>query len=284
MLPELEHIAAPEGSFACRDYTTAGFTFRWHFHPEVELTLILRGSGNRFVGDDIDRFEAGDLVLLGRDLPHTWRSDAPRRGQPHRAIVAQFRTEGPCAAWLGLAECRGITALLARANRGLAFKGPVRRDAAVRMERMMAASPGLPRLVALLETLDLLAASRGGRPLSSARFTAPFRPEQTHRIDRVCRYINDHFQEGLSLAQASAVAHLSESAFSRFFMKMTGRTFKGYLNELRVGAACDLLIRTEDKIAHVASASGFENLSNFNRQFLKRKGISPVAFRRQYSV
>lgn len=281
MLPELERIPTPDSSFACREGIGRGFAFKWHFHPELELTLISRGTGKRFVGDHIGRFGAGDLVLLGANLPHTWRSDRAPAGQTHRSLYVQFRPDLLGPQWLAMPEARGLSSLFDRARRGLLVSGRTRADVAARLERMRGAG-GLARLLHLLETLDVLARSRHLTPLSSPRYAVPTAPAQAHRIDAVCRFLNDHYRRPIALAEAAERAHLSESAFSRFFIRMTGRTFKGYLNELRVGTACDLLVRTEGKVTSIAGASGFQNLSNFNRQFRKVRGMSPAQFRKQF--
>jgi AraC-like DNA-binding protein len=286
MLPELEHIPTPDSSFACREaISPRGFLFKWHFHPELELTYIDHGTGTRFVGDHIERFVAGDLVLLGKNLPHSWRSDAPTAGKPHRSVFAQFRGDDLLGrGWLDIPELRRLPSLFDRAGRGLSIRGVTRRHVIGRMERMLA-TRGLERLLILVETLDLLSRRPAHlSPLSSPRYAAPLGAQQARRIDLVCRYLNDRFREPVTLAEAADVASLSESAFGRFFLKMTGRTFKGYLNELRVGTACDLLVRTETKIATIAGQSGFDNLSNFNRQFLKHRGIGPAQYRRQFGA
>jgi AraC-like DNA-binding protein len=270
----------PGSSFACRSFKMAAFPFRWHFHPEVELTLILRGRGRRFVGDDISRFAERDLVLLGSNLPHTWESDSrARQAGECRSIVIQFRPD-----FLGGAlgkptgEFGAIADLLQRARRGLHFDARGRESAARAMQEMQSLPP-LRRLTLLLEILDTLARDRRARPISSAGFHPAVAWKDQKRVTQVCGFLNSQFTRPIKLAEAADLAGLSDSAFARFFQRATGKQFTAYLSELRVGRACELMIETERKIAMIALESGFENLSHFNRTFLRAKGMTPREFR-----
>ncbi|MBI3858454.1 MAG: AraC family transcriptional regulator [Planctomycetes bacterium] len=267
-------------SFICRRRVDPRFGFYWHVHPEIELTLIVRSRGRRFVGDSIEPYEDGDLVLLGPNLPHTWDSDPRRRG-PQEAVFCQFTETFLGPDFLRAPELAPARRLLGRAGRGLRFTGRTQRAAARKMEGMERL-PGLARLAALLEVLDLLARSREVQPLSSREFLPALRRGDAGRIDRVCRLLNDRFTEKITLPEAAAAAHLSVPAFSRFFRRKTGRTLVAYLNELRTGLACRELIESDRAVSDIAFASGFNNLSNFNRKFLELKRMSPREFRRQF--
>ena len=281
MKAKIERVS-PGGaaSFICRRRTDPRFGFYWHVHPEIELTLIVRSRGRRFVGDSIEPYEEGDLVLLGPNLPHTWDSD-PRRKGPHEAVFCQFSASFLGPEFLRAPEMAGARRLLDRAAQGLRFTGRVQKAVARRMDGMERLQ-GLARLAALLEVLHLLAGSRDARPLSSREFAPPARRADADRIDRVCRFLNERCTGRISLAEAAAAAHLSVPAFSRFFRRRTGRTLVAYLNELRTGLASRELIESDRPISDLAFDSGFNNLSNFNRKFLQLKGMSPREFRRQF--
>jgi AraC-like DNA-binding protein len=279
MKAKVERVSpGAEASFICRRRTDPRFGFYWHVHPEVELTFIVRSRGRRFVGDSIEPYEDGDLVLLGSNLPHTWDSDPRRRG-PHEAVFCQFSESFLGAEFLRSPEMAPARRLLDRAARGLRFTGRTQRAVARRMEGMDRLR-GLARLAALLEVLDELARSRDVRPLSSREFV----PERgdAGRIDRVLRVLNDRCTGRITLAEAAAAAHLSVPAFSRFFRRKTGRTLVAYLNELRTGLACRELVESDRSISDIAFDCGFNNLSNFNRRFLELKGMAPRAFRGQF--
>jgi AraC-like DNA-binding protein len=283
MRARIERVSTgPAASFLCRRRVDARFGFYWHFHLEVELTLIVRSRGRRFVGDSIEPYEEGDLVLLGSNLPHTWDSDPSRQG-PHEAVFCQFSPSFLGQDFLGAPELTAVRRLLERSAQGLRFGGRTQREAARRMEGLEGMQ-GLGRLAALLELLDLLARSREFRTLSTREFVPALRRGDAGRIDRVCRFLNDRCAERVTLAEAAAVAHLSIPAFSRFFRRKTGRTLVAYLNELRTGLACRELIESDRSVSEIAFHSGFNNLSNFNRRFLELKGMSPREFRREHSL
>jgi AraC-like DNA-binding protein len=281
MKARIEKVSTGGGaSFICRRRVDPRFGFYWHFHPEIELTYIVRSRGRRFVGDSIEPYDDGDLVLLGPNLPHTWASD-PRRAGRQEALFCQFSESFLGPDFLRAPELAPVRRLLDRAAHGLRFGGRTQKAVARRMEEMQRLQ-GLGRLAALLEVLDQLARSREQRPLSSREFVPALRPGDAGRIDRVCRILNERFTERVTLAEAAAAAHLSVPAFSRFFRRKTGRTLVAYLNELRTSLACRELIETERSVSDIAFDSGFNNLSNFNRRFLQLKGMSPRDFRRQF--
>jgi AraC-like DNA-binding protein len=283
MIARVERIPAPAASsFVWKRRRDPRFEFAWHVHAEVELTWIVSSRGRRFVGDDVSDYAPGDLVLLGSRLPHTWHSDPGRRGR-HEAVVVQFAPAFLGPGFLEAPELLLVRRLLGRARRGLAFSGGAQRSV-VRLLADMERRDGLPRLRALLEVLETLARSREARPLASAGFVPSLRKSDVERIDRVLGFLAGRYEGDVSLPETAAVAHLSVPAFSRFFKARTGRTFVAYVNELRLGRACRLLIETERPVSDIAFSSGFNNLSNFNRRFLEARGMSPRDYRRAHEA
>lgn len=294
MKPSYEQIhTGRDASFRCFRNTGSSFGFFWHLHPEIELTLIGRSAGRRFVGDSIARFHPGDLVLLGPHLPHTWMSTpgrpAPGLRSSPTTVVVQFLPDFLGPEFLTRPELWRVRRLLAAAARGLHF-GRATRTAVQPGLLRLAKLTGLPQLMELLAILDSLSRAPA-TPLASARFhiapgTDGFNGEHAtgagHRITNVCRFINAHYPEPLSQSAAARFAHLSNSAFSRFFKRATGQSFTDYVGALRLSLACDRLIQTEAKIATIAQDCGFANLSNFNRRFAASKKLTPREFRRQY--
>ena len=122
------------------------------------------------------------------------------------------------------------------------------------------------------------------RELSSIEFNYPFQPNEQSRIDKVCTYINKNYKKPLRLEDVATIANMSSTAFSRFFKKSTGKTFVNYVNELRIGWACKLLIETEMTIAEICYEVGFNNLSNFNRRFYERHKMSPRRYRQEFGA
>lgn len=251
----------------------------WHYHPEYQLTLVRRGEGKRFVGDDVAPFKAGDLVLTGPNLPHMWVSS---RAGPHEALILQFPGSIFGGRFLELPEMSAVRRLLERSARGLRFGDAARGKVAGRVIGM-GRRRGLARLIGLLEILRVLSQAPVERTLSSRAWAPDVGFFDRERIDRICRHAAENAGRPLSLAQAAAAAHMSVPAFTRFFRGCSGKSFLEYLTELRIGTACRLLLETDRRVSEIGAMSGFRNLSNFNRRFRALKGLSPREFRAQYS-
>ncbi len=280
MLPLRETVEPSAGqSFAWLSFDLPAFPYRWHFHPEYELTLISSGRGQRFVGNSIERFEPGDLVLLGPHLPHTWESTADP-AERSRAVVIQFTTQPLGGTDFDQPEFADIRRLLAAAVRGLVFDhstDPITRP----LIESGATLPPLGRLLRLLEVLQQLARSGGGRPLADTAFCRQPRTRDADRIDRICRHVLKHLATPPGLTEAATLTGMSPAGFSRFFRRMTGRTFTGWTHEVQIAQACQLLARTGQSVTTIAGQAGFDNLSHFNRIFKRLRGCTPRQFRQQ---
>ncbi|CAN5374712.1 AraC family transcriptional regulator [soil metagenome] len=275
----LEHIVPlPGESFVCREFASTRFTMPWHFHPECELTLIVKGRGLRYVGDSIERFEDGELVLLGSSLPHYWWQSPDDQRKAH-SVVVQF-AEGFAGGMLELEEAREIRQLLVRARRGLFLEGSLRDEITRDLSRLKELS-GWKKLCLLLEILGRLAADRS-RFLASAGYAPDLDERDGRRLVSVCQYVNESFGESVRHPKAASLAGLSPAAFSRFFRKRMGKTFEAYVTEVRIGHACRRLTEADSRITEVAFGVGFNNLSNFNRHFRKLKGLSPREYRQSF--
>jgi AraC-like DNA-binding protein len=273
-----EKLLAPEnGAFHFKVRRDPAFDFCWHHHPQLELTLITASRGRRFVGDHIDSYGPGDLVLVGGDLPHTWCSLPEDRGRRHEAVVIQF-DPALLGVQLSSPALRPLARLFERAALGLRFSGEAQREVSQRM-RALPRLPVLRQMAELYLILERLSADDEAETLAARPLVASFAPGGRHPIDRVCSFLNERFGEPLRLAQLARIAAMSPSAFSRSFHRSTGKTVTGYITELRLTRACQLLVETDDPIADVAAACGFTNLSNFNRHFLRRRKMRPRELR-----
>jgi AraC-like DNA-binding protein len=143
---------------------------------------------------------------------------------------------------------------------------------------------GVSRLVGFLQVLDRLAQSQESHSLCRQEYVPVLRDDRERRIDKVCSYLAQHYTGSVTQPAAAAIAGLSVSAFSHFFKTTMGRSFTEYVIELRIGHACKLLIETEDSIAAIAYASGFNNLANFNRRFADAQNVTPKVYRQQFTV
>lgn len=271
------------GSFNVREFKLPEFSSQWHFHPEYELTYIVNGNGSRFVGDSIARFGPGDLVLIGADLPHVWRNDAPAkvRAEYAHSVVVQFDEDSFGKGFLERPELQQAVKLLVKSRRGIEFS---QRTSALAKSLLLAMNDlaGLPRLIRLLELLDLLANAGNFKLLPSPGFSPELDPFAGERINAAHQYVFRNFTGRIDHEAMARNAGMSASAFSRYFRRLTGRTVSETVNEVRIGHARRMLIETDRTISEVAYASGFESLSNFNRRFRDISGISPREFRQQH--
>jgi len=285
MKAAIQKLPTPQrSSFIYHVKSSAGFRFNWHFHPEYELTLIIRSQGKRFVADNICDYQDGDLVLLGPNLPHTWQSSPmPDRPARHQACVIQFPKDLLGRGFFAASELRQVRSLLRRSAHGLRFTGGSREEASQRIKALEKLS-GLRRLTAFLEILELLARSRRTAAISSSGFMPSLHHGNHRRIDRVCKYINSNYQRDISQPYVAEMLQMNPSSFSSFFKKTVGLTFVQYVCNLRISHACRLLMETELSILDVCYQSGFNNLSNFNRHFLRSKAMSPRRYRSEFTL
>jgi AraC-like DNA-binding protein len=286
MKAKFERVIAGEGRlFAAFESWGSRFHAPHHFHPELELTGILGGDGRRIIGDSIEAFAAGDLVLIGANVPHQYSSTGSSLDAGARAgsVVIQFLPEVFGTAFLESRDGAPVRRLMGRAGRGLAFTGSVVREVAGRMRALVAGS-GPRRFVLLIEILELLARSRRARELASRGFSPVRDCGEASRVSRACDFIQKRFGQDIAQTDAAAQVALSPSAFSRMFRSATGLTFTAFLTGVRVSEACRRLLETDETVAEIAFLCGFNNLSNFNRRFLAAKGLTPREYRRACSV
>lgn len=277
MKPFYEDISSKKGGQSVLAYRldVPAFEFKWHYHPEYELTLITAGSGKRVVGDSHENFGPGDLVLIGPSMPHTWVSDLAE--QDCSAIVVQFPGSFTDTV-TGFPEFGKVAALLELSSRGLCFPGKPE------LQQMLCALPagaGPAKIIGLFSILEQLSQQQPVI-LASQGFVPVTGSENETRINKVCRYVQRNIDRKIHLGEVAGLIHLSESAFCKFFRRATGRTFSDYVNDVRVSRACALLTGSDQPIGAIAYSCGFENLAYFNRVFLKKKSISPKAFRRDF--
>lgn len=282
MKPVLEHLALPNriGSVSRNLVEAPFFPFHWHYHPEWELTLVMRGEGSRIVGDSIEPYQTGDLVLLGPDLPHSWHSDAataPVGGES--ALVLHFAEDVLADVPERLPEFEGLRSLRSAARRGMRFPSP---PALIReaMEAVAVRS-GIDAVLRLLDLLDRLS-KLPHDILASATYQAGSDSGTEHRLSIVLAHIRKNLHGRLPVEEAAEKVGLSPSAFSRFFRSMVGQTYIGYVTGQRITMAANLLLHENLSIGEVAYRCGYNNLSNFNRQFTAAKQMTPSQFRRRY--
>lgn len=275
---ELVDIGSQE-SFKAWQHGYPFRTVRWHFHPEYELHHVAATSGHYFVGDFIGSFVPGNLILTGPNLPHNWVSECPGGAEvPLRSRVVQFTEAFIGDAMRLFPELGACRDMLAASRRGLLF--PVATSAEVGpMIAELVDARGPRRVELFLGVLGRLAAAPA-TPLTSTGYLPDPSGFMSAGINAALAYINRNLTERFGEPDLAALSQLTPSAFSRSFRRHTGMTLVQYVSRLRINLACQLLMSPErPAITEVAFASGFNNLSNFNRQFLAQKGMPPSRFR-----
>lgn len=249
----------------------------WHFHPELQLCCVTRGSGQRMIGDRLCDIEAGEVVLLGSNLPHVWRYDSTVPGDIE-ATVVHFDPTVLGADWLQRPELRDVRLLLTRAGQGLQASGLLRQTLANRIVQL-GSIHGLPRMIGLLEILHLMSESRELQTVCSTGYQPVAAQLDVERLHRACEYINENAHKELTRNRVADVVHMSGSGFSRFFKSHTGMTFQEFVSDVRISRACQLLANAELTITEVALQCGFAELSTFNRAFKRYRDTTPSTYR-----
>lgn len=253
---------------------------RWHYHRASELTLIQRGSGTRFVADHIELFDAGDLVLIGSNVPHYWHQHGSSAG-----LSLQWDLSREHGIWSLGEAVAPLRKLAADAQRGLHLRGATALAATDRMQELLHLA-GFPRLMAFLELLNLLAQAPESetRPLAARPFQLDGTAEQHDAIQRVVSYITAHYRDPIRLDALLPLAGMSRATFARQFHRHAGKSFSTFLNQVRLQAVCRALRETSEPISAIAFSNGFNQLSFFNRLFRREFGINPGAFRERRLV
>lgn len=277
----LKVISNPTQSFSVTREVCEAFYGDYHYHPEFELTLIMKGEGTRFVGDTIEPFESGDLVLVGSDLPHVWKSkipDQPERSKTNSSSIAvHFSKQFLGDHFLKLPELQPIRELLDRSARGIQVVGKTKQHVADLLTKILNQT-NTERLITLLDILYRISLSTQNRLLTSYNFSSMYLPDDSVRIKNVYQYVVTNFKSQIKLEDAASAANMSTTSFCRYFKKHTQKTFSGFVNEIRISYACHLLKDTDKKIVDVCYESGFSNLSNFNKQFKLVLKMTPMQY------
>lgn len=261
------------------------FYDRLHYHPEWQITLILRSEGMLYAGDGMCRFQKGDVFCIGSNLPHLFRNDSKYYEQESayaEAVSVFFDQDSLGRGFFEVPELRATKYLLRDANKGVYFSNETLPSALQPLVIAMQWKEGIPLLQDFLSLLEHLSKPGLGQTLSSISYDQSQAEAAGKRLDEVLQFIFQNYQQKITVEQAAQVSNLSVPAFCRYFKLHTRKTFIAYVNEVRVNAACQLLMEHTYSIAQIAYKVGFNNLSNFNRQFKKIKGMAPSAFQQHY--
>jgi len=257
------------------------FTYPWHFHPEFEILYVIDGYGTSFVADSIEEFQSGDLALIGSTLPHFWRSDEKYLNSEGKLkvkyIVIQFPTDFLKDEITNYPEYHLIGDLLERASKGIRFSPEFARKIENKIMKL-SKSDGFERIIHLQELLQALAKTQDYKLLAGEFYQQENHTFTNFRLTKVLQFLNTNYQRKIELETVADIANLHPAAFCRFFKEKTGKSLSEYVNDMRIGYACRLIIEGKLSVSQISYESGFNNLSNFNRTFKKHTGYTPTNY------
>lgn len=272
-------------AISVRKNSYANFLKIWHYHPELELVVVLKSKGTRFIGDSIKKFQPKDVVLIGKNLPHMWLND-PKYFQEDKnlraeAVAIHFKEDFLGSTFLQLPEIKPIVALFKKAEQGIQFRN-LPEDLLQTIVKLNDET-NFNKTHQFIGILHQLALHDDFNLLANSGYVASLRLEESDLSNKVIAFIFNNFNKDIDLNTVANIVKMNPSAFSRSFKRVHRKTFSKYVNEIRIGYACKLLIENELNVAAIAYESGFNNLSNFNRQFKMIKNMSPSAYLKKHS-
>jgi AraC-like DNA-binding protein len=251
----------------------------WHYHPEVEITLITKGEGILFIGDKILNYKQNELIMIGPNLPHEWRSGIKKTNDYYSECIAiHFNKNFPGEDFYKIPEASPINHLFDLCCRGVKVNEECVKAFVKERLLLLIETKGIERINILLSILNCIASSSGIELLSSSGFVSSINERQNSRMNLIYKYVINNFKNQISVDSVARQLNMTTSSFCRFFKERTTKSFIKYLNEIRVGYACKLLLEENYSISEIAYESGFENISNFNKQFKNIKKITPSQF------
>ena len=259
------------------------FNFPLHYHEEYELNLIINAKGaKRIVGDHVDQIGDLELVLIGPNQSHAWFTHQCKSDEI-KEVTIQWHKDLLDEKFLRRNQLSFIRKMFDLSTKGISFSKETIQNIYPRIVSLEKES-GFDSVMALINILHDLSISRNMRTLSETVFNSDSQLNfNSRRIEKAYEYMNKNFDKPIALNDIAKLVNMTEVSFSRFIKKRTGITFIDSLNEIRLGHASRILIDTTNSISEVSYSCGFNNISNFNRLFKKKKGCTPKEFRENFS-
>jgi len=259
----------------------------WHFHPEYQLFLVLEGSGTRFIGDNVKLFKKGDITFTGPNLPHLWRSDfessITNKNTWAEGIVVYFNEGFVGDNLLQKEEMIKLRQFFKKSLRGVDITG----ETAKKIKKMilnLLKLDGFDGVLKLFKILNYLSKSSEIKLLASPGYTNSLKEGDTERMNKVYAYVMRNFRNKITISKITALINMTPTSFSRYFKIHANKTFSEFISEIRIGYACKLLIEKKTSISQTCYESGFQTLSNFNRQFKAITKRTPMEYKKEYLV
>lgn len=281
MNPEfLDRSVDHDKSVSVTRYKNKPLVNLWHYHEQLELVCIIESTGTRFIGDNIQKYEAGDIIIIGKNLPHMWQEESPTDDTTTSDVVAiHLGHSFTKSDLLSLPEYSNIRRLLDLSAQGVAFHNA--HDLLEKIAKLHKLE-AFQQFILVTEILNDLGSLKDFKLLTSQGFVDKLNDQKKGRLQLVHDYVMNNFRKEIGLVSAANVANMNPSSFSRYFKQAYGKTFSEYVNEIRVGYACKLLLEDDIGITQTCFQSGFNNISNFNKQFKKLRNLSPKEYRNRF--
>lgn len=272
-----------DNSFLVRKFEEVAFSSPYHYHPEFELTLIIKGEGKRYVGNQMTPYAEGDLVLLGPNLPHCWKTEVVKKDQINsNSIVIQFKDDFLGRTLLNKKGMAEVANLLEKSKYGLCFLKKFSKIVEKKIRLLYSENDSFKKIILFLEILNQLGKSKDYILLNQNGLYHGENPTEKARINAVLAYIVENFKKEVFLEEAASIAGLSLNAFCKYYKKSTRKTFMETVIDLRIEFATQLLIQTEKPISEICFDSGFTNVTHFYKTFKKKMMLSPLKYRQKF--
>ena len=257
----------------------------FHFHPEYQLFLVLKGRGIRFIGDTMKPFKEGDLIFTGPNLPHVWRNDNSyfnKKDQHSTSGIVIYFQENLLGNTIELKdELETIRYLFEKTKRGLEITGKTREAVGLMMQDLLTLK-GFKSIIKLLEIFNVLATSSDCNPITHTTYVPPTDKASTDRMNIVYEYVMQNFDKKVVLDEISELVNMTPTSFSRYFKTQVNKSFSNFLKEIRISHACKLLQEEKVNINHIAYECGYHTLSNFNKQFKEITNQTPLNYKKNF--
>jgi AraC-like DNA-binding protein/mannose-6-phosphate isomerase-like protein (cupin superfamily) len=280
-------VASPTQSVIFYNEEKPHFTVPWHFHPEIEILYVIESSGICYIGDGIHRFTEGEISIIGENVPHWWKSDSkymdPANNNGIKALIIQFRKEIFDSNFINLHEMNAIKGLIEKSQRGIQYFAKSRKMLGDQILKIFHLR-GIRRITELIILLDMMAKSAEYEYHSSIGYSKIVNSFDFFRFNTIHEYIIRNFTRQIKLRDIAEKANICPTAFCRYFKQHTGRTFISFLNEIRIGYACKLIVEEKLPVYMACTESGFNNLAHFNKMFKRIFTLSPTEYLNAYNL
>ncbi|PIB39524.1 AraC family transcriptional regulator [Maribacter sp. 4G9] len=262
------------------------FDPNWHFHQEYQLFLVQKGRGTQFIGDSIRPYKEGEITFTGPNLPHLWKSDFDTQLPSHKAysegIVVYFNGNFLGEHLLHKEEGLKLNQLFQKSLRGLLINGNTSQEIKTLMQNLLQLE-GLERVLELLKILNLLSETKEIEYLASPGYINSLKQGDTERMNTVYAYVMKNFRNKISLDELAQLTNMTPTSFSRYFKIHANKTFSEFVSEIRIGHTCKLLLEEKMNASQACYSSGFQTLSNFNKQFKAITRRTPSAYKKEFA-